>query len=173
GLGRTAEYNGTIYFDDLAVSPPGSAEADATPSGKEAPSRDTKIPAVPRPSFPRHYPHIRIALHAWNGNPIGPFEDRLIKESVGLVIPHVTYLKHVKDLSPKTPRFIYTNATNLSLPLLTDWPNYADSHNCSREAAFYHASKPQRFTGSSPSSQPVTWFWAVYRGGRNLTDLTR
>jgi hypothetical protein len=110
---------------------------------------------------------------AFQGNPMGGFEDRLLRKSVDLVIPHVTYLEHIKAVAPRTPGLIYTNTSSLYLNLLTDWLNFADAHGLYREAAFYHAARPVGFSGNSPSSQPVTWFWAVYRGGRNGTDLTK
>jgi len=58
------------------------------------------------------------------------------------------------------------------LGLLADWLRYADVNEVSREAAFYHAVQPKPFKGDSPSSRPVTWFWGVYRGAQNVTDLT-
>ncbi len=33
-----------------------------------------------------HYPHIRIAMLAYSGNPMGAVEDKLLKESVDLVV---------------------------------------------------------------------------------------
>jgi hypothetical protein len=60
----------------------------------------------------------------------------------------------------------------LYLDLFTYWLNFADSQGLSREAAFYHAARPIAFRGDSPSSQPVTWFWGVYRGGPPFTNLT-
>ena len=40
--------------------------------------------------------------------------------------------------------------------------------------AFYHVTKATAFTGTSPSSQPVTWFWGVYQTppGGTPTDVT-
>jgi hypothetical protein len=125
-----------------------------------------------RPEIPRHYPHIRIALLAYAGNPMGPFEDGLLRESVDLVVPNPSYLKHIHEVAPQTPQLIYTNTSNLYEDLLTDWLAYADDHGVSREGAFFHAARPVPFRGDSPSSRPVTWFWGVYRGGRAARDLT-
>jgi hypothetical protein len=103
---------------------------------------------------------------------MGAFEDRLLKESVDLVVPHTAYLQHIRDLAPDKPQFIYSNTSNLYLDLLLDWLQYADGKGLSREAAFYHAANPKPFRGDSPSSRPVTWFWGVYRGGVALTDVS-
>jgi hypothetical protein len=104
---------------------------------------------------------------------MGDFEDRLLRESVDVVVSNPKYLRHVRAVAPETPQLLYTNATNLYQDLLLDWLAYADAHGLSREEAFYHAAQPTAFRGNSPSSQPVTWFWAVYRGGRPAADLTR
>jgi hypothetical protein len=125
-----------------------------------------------RPDVPRHYPHIRVALLAYSGNPMGAFEDRLLRESVDLVVANGAYLKHLHAVAPDTPALLYTNTSNLYLDLLTDWLTYADAHGLDRDGAFYHAARPVPFRGDSPSSQPVTWFWGVYRGGRSPHDLT-
>jgi hypothetical protein len=125
-----------------------------------------------RPDVPRHYSHVRIALLAFAGNPMGPFEDQLLRESVDLVVAYPPYLKHIHEVAPRTPALIYTNHSNVYHELFTDWLAYADRHGLSREAAFYHAARPLPFRGDSPSSQPTTWFWGVYRDGRRLQDLT-
>jgi hypothetical protein len=127
----------------------------------------------PPPDIPRHYPHIRIAMLAYNGNPMGPFEDELLRRSVDLVVPHPKYLQHIHDIAPRTPQLAYTNTSNLYLEMFTDWLNFADRKGLSREAAFYHAATPKTFRGDSPSSQPVAWFWSVLRGANRLTDATR
>src|SRR5262249_22784128 len=116
--------------------------------------------------------HIRIALLAFSGNPMGAFEERLLRESVDLVVPNAAYLEHIHAVAPDTPQLLYTNTSNLYLELLTDWLGYPDAHRHSREVAFYHPARPLAFRGDSPSSRPVTWFWGVYRGGRTLHDLT-
>jgi hypothetical protein len=171
GLGRAASYSGTIYFDDVVVRGP---EAGGTDAAAPAPTRQqADLPAaLPRPTLPRHYSHVRIAALAYAGNPMGPFEDRLLRESVDLVVPEPAYLPHIRRVAPRTPALVYTNTSNLYLDLLTDWYAFADARGLDREAAFYHATRPQPFRGDSPSSQPVTWFWSVLRGGRSLTDLT-
>jgi hypothetical protein len=128
--------------------------------------------SLPRPVIARHYPHIRIAQLAYSGNPMGAFEDQLLSESVDLVIPHSAYLEHIDTVAPATPQLIYSNASNLYLDLLTDWLTYADAQGLAREGAFYHVVAATPFSGDSPSSQPVTWFWRVYQGGTPLTDLT-
>lgn len=124
------------------------------------------------PVIPRHYSHIRIAQLAYNGNPMGDFETRLLQESVDLVVSHSKYHSQIEAVAPSTPQLIYTNTTNLYLGLITDWANFADSRGFDREAAYYHVAAPRVFSGSSPSSQPVTWFWSVLRGNTTYTSLT-
>jgi hypothetical protein len=121
-------------------------------------------PAVATPTVPRHFAHIRVAALAYNGNPMGADEKRLLASSIDLVIPNPRYLSPIAAVSPRTPQLIYSNVSNLYLDLLTDWLSYADRHRLLREAAFYHVAAPTAFTGDSPSSQPVDWFWNVTRG---------
>lgn len=134
------------------------------------------------PNIPRHFPHIRIAQLAYTGNPMGAFEQNLLRSSVDVVIPNPSYLSTIQSVAPETPQLIYSNVSNLYLGLLTNWLRYADAHGVSRELAFYHVTRATPFSGSSPSSQPVTWFWGAYqtingttsnvtsaaRGGRNV-----
>jgi hypothetical protein len=103
---------------------------------------------------------------------MGPFEDKLLRESVDLVVPENRHVEHIHAVAPATPLLLYTNTSSLYLELLTDWLSYADDNGLSREAAFYHAARATPFRGDSPSSRPVAWFWGVYRGGQGLTDLT-
>jgi hypothetical protein len=135
-----------------------------------APGQDA--PTVTRPALPRHYPHIRIAMLAYHGNPMGSFEDQLLRNSVDLVIPNDNAMKHIRQVAPKTPQLIYTNCSNLYLDLLTDWLDFADRNRLAREGAFYHVVKPTPFRGDSPSSRPVAWFWRVFRGTKPLYDVT-
>src|SRR5882672_8220869 len=81
--------------------------------------------AVKRPAIPRHYPHIRIAMLAYHGNPMGSFETELLRNSVDLVIPNETVMKHIRQVAPDTAQLIYTNTSNLYLDLLTDWLDFA------------------------------------------------
>jgi len=185
GIGREASYAGTIVFDDFAagkswdeaplpVSTVKPAGGSATPTRPrtEAPIVKVDAPPVPRPDVPRHYPHIRIALLAYHGNPMGAFEDRLLRESVDLVVPDERYLAHINKVAPNTPSLIYTNTSSLYLDLLTDWLAYAERANVSPEAAFYHARAATKFGGDSPSSLAVNRFWKVLTGSASLTDHT-
>ncbi len=176
GLGRAAQYNGTLVFDDFAA---GTASTDATGSttATTTPTATTTTTAngpnpQGRPAIPRHYNHIRVAMLAYEGNPMGAFEDRLLQQSVDVVVANTGILKHVAAVAPKTPALVYTNTSNLYLDLLVDWLTFADAQGLSREAAFYHAAKGIPFSGDSPSSRPVTWFWGVYRGGSSLANVT-
>jgi hypothetical protein len=128
--------------------------------------------AIVRPEVPRHHAHIRIAMLAYHGNPMGSFEDDLLRNHVDLVIPDAINLKHVNEVAPRTPQLLYTNTSSLYSDLLLDWLTFADAAGASREEAFYHAARPVKFRGDSPSSRPVTWFWRVYRGGAALTEAT-
>src|SRR5262249_14463238 len=109
---RTEEEFGPFLPPEKAaeapVSPvgefPAATKTSAVVPNKGAVQAPAAIPAVPRPMFPRHYPHIRLAMLAFQGNPMGRFEDRLLRKSVDLVIPHVTYLEHIKAVAPRTPR---------------------------------------------------------------------
>lgn len=121
-------------------------------------------PPVERPVLPRHYSHIRVAALAYNGVPMGPVEQRLLRDSIDLVVPNARYLSAIDQASPKTPQVVYSNVSNLYLDLLTDWLAYADRHRLPRESAFYHVARPTAFAGDSPSSQPVNWFWNIARG---------
>jgi hypothetical protein len=123
----------------------------------------------------RHYPHIRVAMLAYTGTPIGSVEQKLLRESVDLVIPNVSYLNRFDALAPGTPQMIYTNVSNIYLELLSDWLDYADRHGFSREGAFYHVNRATPFRGDSGSSRPVNWFWSVQRGSdaSGWTDLTQ
>jgi hypothetical protein len=170
GLARPARYNGTLFFDDFTATPPGDNVEPAKTSAAAA--AGAKIPPLPRPTIPRHYPHIRLAMLAYSGNPMGAFEDKLLRESVDLVVPNVGYMRHIKAVAPKTPQLVYTNTSNLYLELLMSWLSYADGEKLNREAAFYHAARPVPFRGNSPSARPVTWFWGVFRGGQEPANLT-
>lgn len=167
GLNRRAQYQGTVTFDDFAAgAPTGDPTAAATPV------TTADVPTVPRPVIPRHYPHIRTALLAYAGNPMGTFEDKLLRESVDLVVSNPRYLEHVNRVSPKTPQLVYSNVSNLYQELLTDWLEFADRKSCSREAAFFHAAAARPYAGDSPSSVPVVYFWSAWRGGAVLTNVT-
>jgi hypothetical protein len=174
GLGRAARYAGPLYLDDFTATVPEAKEEEAAGRSESSPPAQVAAPPrpMPRPVIPRHYRHIRIALLAFKGNPLGTFEDRLLANSVDLVVSYAGSMRHIKAVTPRTPKLLYTNTSNLYLELLTDWLAFADAHRLDREAAFYHVTKSLPFQGDSPSSQPVTWFWQVCRGGPRFTDLT-
>jgi hypothetical protein len=126
-----------------------------------------------RPTIPQHYPNIRIAELAYNGIPFDGLSDQLLQNSVDLVIDDSAQVSnHVSAVAPATPQLVYTNTSSLYSNLLTDWLNYADANGIAREEAFYHVTQATSFSGTSQSSQPVNWFWAVYRGGAGLHDVT-
>jgi hypothetical protein len=127
------------------------------------------------PATVQHYAHIRVAMLAYTGTPIGTFEKNLLRNSVDLVLPAVGLLGKIDPLAPTTPQIIYTNVSNVYLDLLTDWLDYADRRGFDREGAFYHVNKPTPFTGDSGSSKPVNWFWSVRRGSdaAGWTDFTQ
>jgi hypothetical protein len=163
GVGRAPGYSGNIYFDNFSVTP----LASTSPGGGTTSSG--------APVIPQHYSWIRLAELAYSGTPLGSYEDQLLRNSVDLVITDTASLtQHIGQVSPATPQLGYMNFTSLYGNLLTDWDNWADAHGVSREAAFLHVTKPTAFSGDSPSSQPVTWFWGVYQGGTtpNFQDYT-
>jgi hypothetical protein len=151
GVGRLSGPYGTAFVDDFTAAP--------------APNLD----------IPRKYSHIRIAQLAYSGTPIDEFTRNLFRDSIDLTVTNPALMAALDQASPDTPQLIYSNVSNLYLSLLTDWLAFADRTGADREAAFYHVAQPTPFQGGSPSSQPVTWFWGVHRGGvggRQFTNLT-
>lgn len=122
------------------------------------------VTATGRPDTVHHYMHIRIAMLAYAGNPAGTFEQNLAANSIDLMIPSPNLLNAYENAAPNTTKVIYTNVSNLYGDLLTDWNRYADANGLSRELAFYHISAATPFTGNSPSSFPVTYFWNASLG---------
>jgi hypothetical protein len=162
GVGRMAGYAGNVYFDNFSVAPLGGAAPSPPPPSSSS-------------SIPQHYNWIRIAELAYSGTPLGWYEDQLLRSSVDLVVTDTGALsQHINQVAPNTPQLGYMNYSSLYGSLLLDWDNWADAHGVSREAAFLHVTQPTAFSGDSPSSQPVSWFWAVYQGGSspNFTDMT-
>lgn len=129
---------------------------------------------VPKPDIPRHYSHIRIAQLAYGGTPVNnAFEQGLLRNSVDLVVSNSQYLASINSTSAATPQLIYTNVSNLYRGLLADWIDYSEKNHAGRELAFYHVAHATPFSGASPSSQPVTWFWSAYQSsGGTVTDVT-
>ena len=202
GLTRGAGAAGQMVFDNVIVttSPdryarpgPIPTEADKpttpTPPADTAPGpvRPTPPPAAPpqpasagnpnRPAVPRHYAHIRLANLAYYGTPLDqPADQKLLRQSVDLVIPNLTYLDAINAASPGTPQLVYTNVSNIYLGLVTDWADYADARRLDREAAYYHVTAATKYDGFSASAVPVDRFWGVYQtdaGGAVTADLTR
>lgn len=124
---------------------------------------------VPKPTIPRHFDHIRIAQLAYSGNPLGTFEQNLLRTAVDVVIPNARFMPTIDGVAPATPQLLYSNVSNLYQGLLADWLEYADRTGASREQAFYHVSQATSFVGASPSSQPVTWFWSAYQSDGSIT----
>lgn len=141
---------------------------DFTTARTPAPSTGTP------PSIPQHYSHIRLAELAYYGLNFGALEQKLLRESIDLVIPDTSNLGRVNSAAPQTPQLVYTNASNLYQETLLDWLAYADAHGIDRESAFYHVAHALPFAGHSASSQPVNWYWGVYLDGtpRGQLDLT-
>ncbi len=157
----------------VAVRAP-TLPVERTDPVEKPPEKRSGSPPVPvlRPEIPRHHAHIRIAQLAYYANPMGAFEDDLLREHVDLVVPEAHFLEHIHMVAPRTPQLLYTNTSSLYFDLLPDWLTYADRKKLSAESAFYHAAKPTAFQGNSPSSRPVTWFWRVFRGDDRLSDVT-
>jgi hypothetical protein len=134
---------------------------------------------VPKPTIPRHFAHIRVAELAYSGNPMGAYEQNLLRTGVDVVIPNERYMPTIEGVAPATPQLLYSNVSNLYQGLLADWLAYADRVGAPREQAFYHVPQATPFAGSSPSSQPVTWFWSAYQSNdtpqaaTNVTSAAR
>jgi hypothetical protein len=130
------------------------------------------LSAPPLPTIPQHYSYIRIAQLAFDGTPLDSTTTQLLQNSVDLVVSGLTELGPIAAIAPNTPQLIYTNTSSLYLNLLTAWMNYAYSNGVNPEVAFYHVAQPTAFSGNSPSSQPVDWFWGVYQSGSSWTNVT-
>src|SRR5262249_12327794 len=72
-----------------SLQPPGGVTS-ATTSTPTTRSVQTNLPV--QQGATRHYSHIRVAMLAYTGTPIGSVEQKLLRESVDLVIPNITYL---------------------------------------------------------------------------------
>lgn len=199
GLGRGAGSTGALTFDNFIVTsaprrwdegnpiptrddkptplpppPDGSTPPPAVPPTTTPPPPPTTTPGNPAlPAVPRNLSWIRLANLAYYGTPLGSYEKALIRDAVDLVIPNLSYLDDIAAVSPTTPQFVYTNVSNIYLGMYTDWLEYADRNRMSREAAFYHATRPIGYAGMSASAVPVNRFWGAYRGrDGNWADLT-
>jgi hypothetical protein len=129
--------------------------------------------ALPQPVIPQHLPSVRVAELAYTGTPIDSTATALLKSDVDLVISDPKNVAAIAAVAPKTPQLIYTNLSTLYGSLLTDWNAYADANSVSREAAFYHVTAATPYSGQSPSSQPVEWFWSAAVGsGTSWADVT-
>lgn len=170
GIGRGKGVYGTVYVDDVAAT--SIADQIFVPQPVPVPV-SPPAPSVVDTLAGQKYSHIRIAQLAYHGTPITDFEKTLLKNSVDLVVPNPLYLGTLEQASAGTPKLIYSNVSNLYQTLLTDWLSYADRTGSPREAAFYHVQRATAFSGSSPSSQPVNWFWNVSRGDTDLTANAR
>jgi hypothetical protein len=153
---------------DGSTNPPPLPPPGPTPSPTPSPR-----PAPGLPDVPRNLSWIRLANLAYYGTPLGSTEIGLLRDKIDLVIPNVQYLDDIAKVSPNTPQLVYTNVSNMYLGMYTDWLAYADKLGVSREAAFYHATRPIASSGASASSVPVNQFWGVYRGtDGSWTNLT-
>jgi hypothetical protein len=187
GLVRGAGPAGTLVIDNvLATAVPASfARPEPIPTGLDKtgtpnvrpPEDPTPTPTMPAPAplppvatnpalpaVPRHYSHIRVANLAYHGTPFGAFENNLLKNSIDLVVPNSIYLDQIESIAPATPKFVYTNVSNIYLGLYTDWLDSADRNRVNREGAFLHVTKATPFIGLSASSVPVDKFWGFFRG---------
>jgi hypothetical protein len=158
GIGSDAAANGPHTLTVPASDPSGNAGHAAEPVAVQNDAGPLQ------PEIPQHSSWIRLAELAYSGTPMDSTTDQLLQNSVDLVVSNPAYLGHIDGASPNTPQLLYVNFSNLYGSLLTDWLNNAEANGFDPEAAFYHVSVPTPFSGGSPSSQPVTWFWAVYQG---------
>ncbi len=151
GFKRLPGLAGTLYADDFRVS----ASTSNTPAS----------------SIPQHYSWIRVAELAYSAGQLDSYAQQLLNNSVDLVVTNWSgLLNQVSSLAPQANQLLYTNISTLYQDLLTDWMNYAYANWRSPEDAFYHVTQATPYSGSSPSSQPVNWFWNVYRTGSTPGD---
>jgi hypothetical protein len=182
GLGRLSGPYGTANVDQFTATPIVSATPAPLPTvpppvSPPAPPPVSPPAPIPQPIPPttdiRKYDHIRIAQLAYAAQPITATERSLIASSVDLVVSNPNFLNTFETASPTTDKVVYSNVSNLYLDLLSDWLGHADAINTDPEAAFYHVKAATPFTGSSPSAQPVTWFWSgVKSSSTAAVDVT-
>ena len=203
GLARGSGTAGTLSFDNFVITSapqrwdemnPIPTRDDKTTPLPPPPDGSTNPPPLPPPmspppvsppptptptpaglpAVPRSLAWIRLAQLAYYGTPMTDFEKTLLRDSVDLVIPNLSYLDQISKVSPDTPQLVYTNVSNVYLGMLTDWLEYSDRNRLDREAAFYHVNRATATSGASASSVPVNRFWGVYRGAgtTGLTNLT-
>jgi hypothetical protein len=128
--------------------------------------------ALPRPIIPQHLPNIRI-LELDYASALGSAETQLLQTGVDAVVASGSLSNQIQAVAPSTPQLTYTNLTNTYGPLLTSWLAYVNANGLNPESAFYHVAQATPFGGTSPSSQPVNWFWAVsLTGVGSAQDLT-
>lgn len=161
GVGRLPGPYGTAYLDDFLARP----IAPAPPPPPSSP-----------PVAGQNYSHIRIAQLAYESTPVGNYEKQLAADSIDLIVPNAKFLDGFEEAAADSAKYLYSNASNLYSNLIADWLSHAVRIRSNPEAAFYHVTQATPFTGNSPSAQPVTWLWGVYRGAVNgggpVTDLT-
>lgn len=194
GIVRPASYSGAVYYDNFSVvqssappsvstppvvtvpppppnTPPNQQPGSTTPpptTGTGSPNPNTNLPSVIT-----HYPYIRIAELAYNGTPLDSAALNLLRNSVDLVVSDTGLQGQINSIAPTTPQFFYANFSNIYGAELTSWLDYANAHGFNPEDAFLHTTQATQFTGASPSSIPVNWFWSVQLGsGSSWTDYT-
>jgi Hypothetical glycosyl hydrolase family 15 len=202
GIGRLPGDYGTAYVDDFQVAPiaapvvppvvppvvvpPVVVSPPVVPPVVVSPPvvPPVVVPPVAPPSIPpvsptptgQNYSHIRLAQLAYDSTNVGNFEKQLAANSIDLIVPNPKFLGTFEEVASDSAKFIYSNASNLYLNLLSSWIAYAERTGADREAAFYHVAQATPFTGNSPSAQPVNWLWSVARSAVNgtgaITDLT-
>jgi hypothetical protein len=163
----TAASNGTHQLTAVAYNVAGNkSQATVTVTTSNA-------TALPVPWLPQHYSWIRVAQLGYSSAQLDSFGQNLLSHSVDLVVtPGGAMTTQVSAIAPNTTQLVYTNLTTLYGSLLTGWLNYASNNGYWEEDAFYHVAQATAYSGTSPSSQPVNWFWNVYRSGSSPRDLT-
>ncbi len=128
---------------------------------------------LPQPVIPQHLPSVRVAELAYAGTPIDAAATALLKDGVDLVISDPQNVATIAAIAPQTPQLIYTNLSTLYGSLLTGWDAFALANGIDPESAFYHVAAATPYSGTSPSSLPVEWFWSVAVGsGSSWADVT-
>ncbi len=170
------EWDTTRYTNGRHVVSVRAIDANGSAGTAEATFEVNNAGTAAKPSRPtgvRKYTHIRLAQLAYDGNPLGSYEQNLAKNSLDLIIPNEKYLPALEAAAPTTPKVIYTNVSNIYGNLLTDWLTYADATGAARESAFYHVVQPTAFSGESPAAVPVNRFTNVSTvNGTAVTDVS-
>ncbi len=125
------------------------------------------------PAISSNFSHIQVAQLIYSPSQLDAAGTSILQNDTDLVVTDSTALsQQVHAVAPNVTQLLYTNVSTLYQSSLTSWLTYARANGISEEGAFLHVTTPTPFTGNSPSSQPVSWFWGVYLGSTQPTQGT-